>query len=283
MRLNEIKNENCIDTMKMMSDDFVDLVVTSPPYDEMREYEGYKLEGFEQIAEELYRVAKVGGVVVWVIGDQTINENETGTSFRQALYFKEIGFNLFDTMIYLKPPRGAVGNNKTYWQSFEYMFVFSKGQPKTINLIKDRKNKEARKGDTGTKRLPDGSLLKLNRAGYANYGRRTNVWEYMIGKGHSASDEIAHKHPAIFPEKLAQDHILSWSNKGDLVYDPFLGSGTVALMAELNGRNYLGSEINKNYCEIARERLRRRHLSKESQRPKQNNAQTPEQLQLLEA
>ncbi len=270
MKLNDIRNENCLDTMKLMDAAFVDLVVTSPPYDKMREYEGYSLERFEQIAVDLYRVMKNGGVVVWVIGDQTIKGNETGTSFRQALYFKEIGFNLFDTMIYLKPPRGAVGNNKTYWQSFEYMFVFSKGQPKTINLIKDRKNKEARKGDTGTKRLPDGSLLKLKREGYGNYGRRTNVWEYMIGNGHSASDKIAHKHPAIFPEQLAQDHILSWSKPGDLVYDPFLGSGTVALMAELNERNYIGSEINANYCKIAKERLQR---SRESTR----------QLQLLEA
>lgn len=261
IELNEIRNENCIDTMKLMSDEFIDLVVTSPPYDEMREYEGYKLEGFEQIAADLHRVLKAGGVVVWVIGDQTINGNESGTSFRQELYFKEIGFNLFDTMIYLKPPKGAVGNNKTYWQSFEYMFVFSKGQPKTINLIRDRKNKEARKGDSGSKRLPNGSLLKLSRAGYAQYGRRTNVWEYMIGKGHSASDRIAYKHPAIFPEQLARDHILSWSSEGDLVYDPFMGSGTVALMAELNGRNYLGSEVNANYCEIARERLQRSRAS----------------------
>ena len=270
MKLNDIRNENCIDTMKMMNDDFVDLVVTSPPYDEMREYEGYRLEKFEQIATDLLRVVKSGGVVVWVIGDQTIKGNETGTSFHQALYFKEIGFNLFDTMIYLKPPRGAVGNNKTYWQSFEYMFVFSKGQPKTINLIKDRKNKESRKGDTGTKRLPDGSLVKLNREGYGDYGRRTNVWEFMIGNGHSASDKIAHKHPAIFPEQLAQDHIISWSNAGDLVYDPFLGSGTVALMAEFNNRNYIGSEINANYCEIAIERLKRNRVS-------------VEQLRLLEA
>ncbi len=255
LRLNQIRNENCIDTMKLMDTEFVDLVVTSPPYDEMREYEGYKLEGFAQIASELYRVLKKGGVVVWVIGDQTVKGNESGTSFRQALYFKEIGFNLFDTMIYLKPPRGAVGNNRTYWQSFEYMFVFSKEQPKTINLIKDRKNKETRKGDTGTKRLANGSLHQHSRGGYEEYGRRTNVWTYTIGNGHSASDKIAHQHPAIFPEKLAQDHIRSWSNKGDLVYDPFIGSGTVALMAELNGRNYLGSEINPNYCKIAKERF----------------------------
>ncbi len=238
-----------------MSDEFVTLVVTSPPYDEMREYEGYMLHDFESIAAQLFRVIKSGGVVVWIVGDQTKNGNESGTSFRQALHFKEIGFNLFDTMIYLKPPRGAVGNNKTYWQSFEYMFVLSKDKPKTINLIKDRKNKQAREGDSGTKRLPNGSLLKMKRSGYEEYGRRTNVWEYMIGSGHSASDKIAYQHPAIFPEKLARDHILSWSNKGDLVYDPFMGSGTVALMAKLSDRDYIGSEINENYCEIAKARL----------------------------
>ena len=137
-------------------------------------------------------------------------------------------------MIYLKTPRGAVGNNNTYWQTFEYMFVLSKGKPKTINLIRDRENKEARSGDTGTKRLYDGSLFKQKRGGYSKYGRRTNVWEYLIGKGHSASDKIAHEHPAVFHEKLAQDHIISWSNEEDIVYDPFMGSGTTAKMAILN-------------------------------------------------
>lgn len=278
MKLDDIRNENCIDTMKMMKDGMVDLVVTSPPYDNMREYEGYSLEGFEDIALALYRVVKPGGIVVWVIGDQTVKGDESGTSFRQALHFKEIGFNLFDTMIYRKPPRGAVGNNRTYWQSFEYMFVLSKGKPQTINLIKDRKNKESRKGDTGTKRLPDGSLLKSKRDGYSDYGRRTNVWTYTIGNGHSASDKIAHKHPAIFPEKLARDHIISWSNEGELVYDPFLGSGTVALMAALNGRKYLGSEINANYCEIARERLRRGYPAADTSPAKENSQDAKKEL-----
>ncbi|MCY4655291.1 MAG: site-specific DNA-methyltransferase [Gammaproteobacteria bacterium] len=240
-----------------MPSDFVDLVVTSPPYDEMREYEGNNAIEFERIATELYRVLKDGGVVVWVVSDQTKEGNESGTSFQQALYFKKIGFNLFDTMIYLKPPRGACGDNRTYWQSFEYMFVLSKGVPKTINLIRDRANKESRKGDTGTKRLVDGSLLNVSRNGYGELGRRTNVWEYKIGKGHSASDDIAYGHPAIFPEKLALDHILSWSNPGDLVYDPFLGSGTTALMALLSERDYVASEINSQYCELAEKRLSR--------------------------
>ena len=160
IELNKTYNENCLDTMKEMSNDFVDMTLTSPPYDNLRDYKGYSFD-FEPIADELYRITKPGGVVVWVIGDATIKGSETGTSFKQALFFKEVGFNLFDTMIYAKKPRGAVGNNKTYWQTFEYMFVFSKGTPNTINLIKDRKNKESRKGDRGTKRLTDGSLKKL--------------------------------------------------------------------------------------------------------------------------
>ena len=255
MEINKIYNENCLETMAKMPDNFIDLTVTSPPYDNLRTYKGYSFD-FENIAKQLYRVTKKGGVVVWIVGDQTIKGNETGTSFKQALYFKEIGFNLFDTMIYQKTPRGAVGNNKTYWQTFEYMFILSKGDPKTINLLKDRENKDERNGDSGTKRLSNGSLLKLKRAGYSKYGRRTNVWEYLIGKGHSASDNFAHQHPAIFPEKLAEDHILSWSNEGDIVLDPMTGSGTTLKMAKKNNRNYIGIEISKEYCKIAEERLK---------------------------
>jgi site-specific DNA-methyltransferase (adenine-specific) len=262
---NKIYNEDCLDTMSKMPDGMIDLTVTSPPYDNLRNYNNHvkglksKLNGysfpFENIAKELFRVTKDGGVVVWIVGDATTDADETGNSLRQALYFKECGFKLFDTMIYSKKPRGAVGNNNTYWQSFEYMFVLSKGKPKTINLLKDRKNKEARNGDNGTKRLQNGTLLQLKRGGYGEFGRRTNIWEYHIGKGHSTNDEIAHQHPAIFPEKLARDHIYTWSNEGDLVYDPMMGSGTVAKMCIFMGRDYLGSEINKTYCKIAEKRI----------------------------
>src|SRR3989344_3536886 len=257
--LNEIICGDATDVMKAMPSDSIDLVVTSPPYDELRNYNGYRFN-FEGMAHGLFRVMKKGGVVVWIVGDQTIKGDETGTSFRQALYFKQVGFNLFDTMIYLKTPRGAVGNNKTYWQTFEYMFVLSKGTPKTINLLKDRENKDERDGDSGTKRLSDGSLLKLKRAGYSKYGRRTNVWEYLIGKGHSASDNIAYQHPAIFPEKLVQDHITSWSNPGDVVFDPMCGSGTTCKMAKLNKRDFIGIDISSEYCKIAEERLKQKSL-----------------------
>lgn len=264
MELNKIYNESCLITMSKMVDNFIDLTVTSPPYDDLRTYNdiidtsaksnGYGFP-FEEIAKELFRVTKQGGVLVWVVADATIKGNETGNSFRQALYFKECGFNLFDTMIYSKPPRGAVGNNQTYWQSFEYMFILSKDTPKTINLILDRENKESRKGDNGTKRLQNGDLLKLKRGGYGEFGRRKNIWEYKIGKGHSTKDDIAFGHPAIFPEQLAKDHIYTWSNKNELVYDPFMGSGTVGKMCYLEARNYLGSEIDSKYCKIAEKRI----------------------------
>ncbi len=262
IEINKTYNENCLITMNNILNNFIDLIITSPPYDEMRTYNkstenfnNYSFN-FENIARELFRVIKQGGVMVWVVNDSSKNGNESGNSFRQALYFKEIGFNLFDTMIYSKPCRGAVGSNKGYWQSFEYMFVFSKGTPKTINLIKDRENKESRKGDNGTKRLKNGELINTKRKGYDEMGRRTNIWEYNIGKNHSTKDVIAFEHPAIMPEKLVEDHIISWSNENDLVYDPFMGSGTVAKMSILNKRNYIGSEINKDYCDIIEKRLK---------------------------
>lgn len=255
-KLNNIFRSDCIEFMKSMEENSIDLTVTSPPYDELRDYKGYSFD-FENIAKQLFRVTKKGGIVVWIVGDQTIKGNETGTSFRQALYFKEVGFNLFDTMIYQKTPRGAVGSNKTYWQTFEYMFILSKGIPKTINLLRDRENKDERNGDSGTKRLSDGSLLKLKRAGYSKYGRRTNVWKYLIGKGHSASDNLAHQHPAIFPEKLVQDHIISWSNEGDIVFDPMCGSGTTCKMAMVGKRNYIGCDISEEYVELAKKRLKK--------------------------
>ena len=253
MEINKIYNENCLETMAKMPDCFVDLTVTSPPYDNLRTYNGYSFD-FEAVAKELYRVTKQGGVVVWVVGDATIKGSETGTSFRQALYFKEIGFNLHDTMIYEKNGAGAVGSNKCYLQNFEYMFVFSKGKINTFNLIYDRKNKVVGSMKTNTNRdkFTADNGRKYREIETKKFGRRFNVWKYEQTSGH---DEFSKKHPAPFPEELAQDHIISWSNEGDLVYDPFISSGTTAKMAILNKRNWIGSEISKEYCEIAEKRI----------------------------
>lgn len=239
MEINTIYNENCLETMKRMSDNLLDLTVTSPPYDGLRTYNGYSFD-FEPIAKELFRVTKDGGVVVWVVGDATVKGSETGTSFKQALYFMECGFNLHDTMMYEKNSSTYPASKKSvrYSQIFEYMFIFSKGKPKAINLISDKKNKWAGHSSFDGKIPPVPELSPRN-----------NIWKYST----SFNDKTGH--PAPFPEQLANDHIISWSNEDDLVYDPFMGSGTTAKIAMLNNRNYIGSEVSEEYCEIIKIRI----------------------------
>ena len=244
--------------MRLLPDNYIDLTVTSPPYDDLRNYKGcdWNFEIFKDVARELYRVTKDGGVVVWVVGDKTHKGSESGTSFRQALYFKEIGFNLHDTMIYAKNNPVPLNHNR-YEQQFEYMFIFSKGKPNTFNglrenckyagLKRNEKNRQYRKdasGDFKTGKITPTKDTKL----------KYNIWFYQVGSGQSSTDKIAFKHPAIFPEKLAQDHILSWSNEGDIVMDIFAGSGTVRKMCRLNNRQYIGFEIAEEYVKIDNER-----------------------------
>ena len=252
MNVDTIYNENCLDTMGRMPDGFVDLTVTSPPYDGLREYNGYSFP-FEDIARELFRITKPGGVVVWVVNDGTEGGSETGTSFRQALFFKEIGFNIHDTMIW-KKESCAFPESTRYYPNFEYMFVFSKGAPKTTNLIADRKNLLGGTKVHGTFREKDGSLhgrsTTWKEVVCKDYGVRFNVWEISTEKQNRTG------HPAVFPIQLAGDHIRSWSNEGDLVYDCFLGSGTTALAAHKCNRHYLGSEISEEYFKIAQERIK---------------------------
>jgi len=268
-QLNQIINGDSVEVMKSMPDGCVDLTVTSPPYDSLRsyqdlidgmkeEYNGYSFP-FEQMAQELYRITAKGGIIVWVVGDAVIKGSETGSSFRQALYFMELGFKLHDTMIYEKNgssfPAKRDGNR--YSQLFEYMFVFSKGKPKTSNLICDKANRWA--GYThfgkGSIRNKKGELVERNIKPIPEFSPRNNIWKYNTGKNYSTKDKIAFQHPAIFPEKLAGDHILTWTNEGDVVFDPMAGSGTTPKMALINNRNYVGIEISEDYCEIARTRI----------------------------
>ena len=237
---------DCVAGMKLLDDESVDLTVTSPPYDNLRTYNGFTWD-FESVAKELYRVTKQGGVVVWIVADATIKGSETGTSFRQALYFMDCGFNLHDTMIWEKTGSGALGSTLCYAQNFEYMFVFSKGKPKSLNLIKDRENVVK----SGTVKV--NSAIKADKSqGFRTierqpFGKRNNIWRFDTQKNS--------EHPAPFPEQLANDHIISWSNEGDTILDPFMGSGTTGKMALLNSRNFIGIELDETYFNIAQERI----------------------------
>lgn len=256
---------NSVELMKLIPDNTIDLTVTSPPYDSLRSYKG-KIKDvkfnelytfpFQEMANELFRITKNGGVVVWVVNDQVKNGGETGTSFRMALYFQEIGFTIYDTMIYHKngPPFPESGR---YSQVFEYMFIFSKGTPNTINLIKDKKNRWAGSKNFGTPsaRTVDGELKKSEAFTVGEYGTRYNVWYILNGKGYSHTDDYGHKHPASFTESLAEDHILSWSNDGDIILDPMCGGGTTQKMAKLNNRNFIGIDLNQEYIEISDNRV----------------------------
>lgn len=253
-KLNKIYNMDCVEGLKKTPDCSIDLTVTSPPYDNLRKYNGFTWD-FESVAKELYRVTKDGGVVVWVVGDSYDKRgSETLTSFKQALFFKEIGFNVHDTMIYQKNSYPFPPSNR-YYQQFEYMFIFSKGKPKTTNLLRQNTKWRKNTAEVSTCRNKDGSTTAMKYEKGKVDRIRDNVWVINTGYMRTTTDKFAYKHPAMFPEQLVNDHILSWSNENDTVLDPFMGSGTTAKMAKLNNRNYIGFEISKEYCEIAEQRL----------------------------
>lgn len=249
--INKVTQGDCLEVMrKQIEDDSIDLTVTSPPYDNLRTYNGYSFD-FEGIAQELYRITKPGGVVVWVVGDATIKGSETGTSFKQALYFKEVGFNLHDTMIYDKG-YSPFPSSVRYNQSFEYMFILSKGKPTVSNLAREPRTTKGNR--ISTFRRKDGTTsameCKLNDSRVMR-----NIWLVPNGYMRTTKDKFAYKHPAMFPEELAERHILTWSNQGDTVLDIFGGSGTTAKMAILTDRNFIHIELNEEYCDIANKRI----------------------------
>jgi len=240
---------DCVQVMAGMPDGYIDLTVTSPPYDKLRNYNGYSFN-FEEVTRCLYRLTKRGGVVVWVVGDATIKGSETGTSFKQALYFKEVGFNLHDTMIYGKVNHIPLTHNR-YEQAFEYMFVFSKGKPNAFNPITipcknagkvEKYGLERRQnhGKNHAMRLYSSTTFRPTK----EHKIRDNILYYTLGRERTG-------HAAPFPEQLAQDHILSWSKEGDIVFDPMCGSGTTLKMALLNNRRAIGIDISEDYCVLS--------------------------------
>lgn len=252
--INKIINGNCVDIMKAMPDNSIDMCITSPPYDNLRTYKGFVFP-FDDIVKQLFRVIKCGGVVVWIVCDATINGSETCTSFKQAMSFVNTGFNLHDTMIFKKTNPVPQIYRKRYNNEFEYMFVFAKGAVATHHALK----------------MPClHAGLELKGTTYKNYSKgeqkrgklanpvksekiKGNIWEYVVGK--KAVDQEAKKHPAPFPYDLAKDHILSWSNENDIVLDPMCGSGTSCVAAFNNNRRYIGIDICKEYCDLSQERI----------------------------
>jgi len=245
--LNKFHIADSVEFMKTnIENNYIDLTVTSPPYDDLREYNGFKFD-YKTMLEQLYRVTKVGGIVVWVVGDKTYKGSESGTSFKQALYAMEIGFNLHDTMIYEKSNSIPLNHNR-YEQTFEYMFILSKDKPKTFNAIMVDCKYAGTTNKPTFRHKADGILTPSNTPQPIKKQKiKDNIWRYVVGANKSTKDKIAYKHPAIFPDLLAQDHILSWSNEGDIVFDPMCGSGTVCKMAKLNNRNYIGIDMSKEY------------------------------------
>jgi site-specific DNA-methyltransferase (adenine-specific) len=245
---------DCLDKLKTLDDGSIDLTVTSPPYDNLRTYNGFTFD-FEGIAKELYRITKPGGVIVWIVGDGHDKKgSETLTSFKHALYFKEIGFNIHDTMIYQKNSYPFPPSNR-YYQQFEYMFVISKGKPKTTNIQTQKTIWKKDSDEISTTRNSDGTTSSMKYAKGKDERKMDNVWLMNTGFMRTTKDKIAYKHPAIFPDELAKRHILSWSNEGDIVLDCFMGSGTTGKIAKQLKRNFIGIEISEEYMNIATERI----------------------------
>lgn len=241
---------DCLEELEKMKDNSIDCVITSPPYDNLRTYKDTLEWGehiWKPVIKELFRVAKEGGVMVWVVGDATIKGSETGTSFKQALWAKKCGFNLHDTMIWEKAGQGAVGSNYCYWQNFEYMFVLSKGRPKSINLIEDRRNVYNKSKYVHGSRGEDGKSKSRKMLKHKDFGRRFNIWKI--------TQETNKIHKAVFPEQLADNHIRSWTEKGDTVLDPFMGSGTTGVVCKKLGREFVGIEIVPEYYDLAKSRI----------------------------
>lgn len=251
--MNIAYNADCLAAMREMDAECIDLTVTSPPYDNIRDYHGYTFD-WKATISELYRITKFGGVVVWIVSDQTVDGSETGTSFKQALWAKECGFNLHDTMIWEKEAC-AFPESTRYYPIFEYMFVWSKGKPKSFNPIEDRPNKWGGTKVHGTFREADGTLRQRSSTWKETVckenGCRFNVWHINTEKQNKTG------HPAVFPIQLAQDHIKSWSNEGDTVLDPFLGSGTTRIAAYDLNRQFIGFEISEEYFRLQEERFAR--------------------------
>jgi len=267
----KIYNADCLDYLRTLPDESLKFIITSPPYDDLRNYNGYSFD-FENVARELSRVLADGGVIIWNVSDATVGGSETGTSMRQALFFMSCGLRLHDTMIYEKQnPMPASRSSKRYHQAWEYIFCFSKGTPETFNPFMV----PAKYGhvEANMKHRGKDGKLEYVKTKRNSHTKIRNIFTYTVGGGHSTSDKEAYGHPALMPEKLAEDQILTWTNPRDTVFDPFNGAGTSGKMAVKNGRHYIGTEISPGYCDLSVTRIGK--VLDEMQKPKNKFFSTP--------
>jgi site-specific DNA-methyltransferase (adenine-specific) len=245
-----ILGDNC-EVMRTLPSESIDLVVTSPPYDDLRTYGGHSWD-FYGVAWNLKRLLKPGGVIVWVVGDATKDGSETGSSWKQAHHFQAIGLRIHDTMIYRKQNYTPLTHNR-YEQEWEYTFIISNGKPKTFNpkMVECTYAGSKTWGEPNMYKDNSGSLTRVKQTVINDKKIAGNIFTYEVGSRITG----AINHPAMFPEALARDQILNWSNEGDIVLDPFSGSGTTAKMAKHNGRRFIGIEVNPEYVEISQQRL----------------------------
>ena len=257
LETNKTYHINCIAGMEKLDDECIDLVVTSPPYDQLRTYNDsskWSMDVFYSVAAQLNRVLKPGGVIMWNVNDATVDGSETGSSFRQALHFKDVcGLRLHDTMIYEKTGIAFASGAKSvrYSQAFEYCFILSKGKPKTVNIIMDKPNKWAGTTSWGKarsrKKTGELDIREHKTNPIKEFGARNNIWRIKNCGGFGQSNKESYKHPATMPEELARGHIQTWTNEGDLVLDPFMGSGTTAQVSLEEKRHFIGFEIDDTY------------------------------------
>lgn len=260
-----IYNGNSCELLKSITPESIDLVVTSPPYDGLRSYNGqapFTWESFKLIAAGLKSVMKDGGVVVWIVGDEVIKGSESGSSFKQISHFMEEGFLLHDTMLYEKNTSSfpASAKGKRYTQIFEYMFILSKKiPPKSVNLLCDKPNKWSGWVNWGKKthreNKDDVLISTKDIKAVPDFSPRNNIWKYNVGSGFGTKNKDVYKHPASFPEALAIDNVLSWSNPGDTVLDPFMGSGTTGVACKRFDRKFVGIELDETYFTLALKRI----------------------------
>jgi site-specific DNA-methyltransferase (adenine-specific) len=261
IEINKVYNEDCRETIKRMPDNFIDMILTSPPYDNRRTYEDCKwnFDVFKSVADGFYRIMKENGVIVWVVNDETKDFCETLTSFKHVIYFVEkCKFNLLDTMIYYKKGGGAPVSPSIakyrYSPCFEYMFIFCKGKKNTFNPLKVKCINAGIMNNYTTSRQINGVLKRVNPIVTHETKIKNNVWEIM-SNDNTDNKENDSVHPAVFPKQLVIDHIKSWTNENDVVFDPFAGSGTVAKVCQLLNRKFICSEISKNYCDLINKTL----------------------------